>query len=73
MPLQLTVKIKPKKRAPISKILMVGGATRMPAVHDFIRNMTGMEPVDSDIDPDQAVALGAAVQVRWAYISPRVT
>lgn len=61
---QLSVQIKPKKRAPISKILLVGGATRMPGVRAFLKNMTGLEAVDSDIDPDQAVALGAAVQVR---------
>jgi molecular chaperone DnaK (HSP70) len=35
----------------------------MPAVRRFIKNMTGIEPVVKDINPDEAVALGAAVQV----------
>jgi molecular chaperone DnaK len=49
----------------VSKVLLVGGATRMPAVQRFISNMTGLTPVGADggVDPDEAVALGAAVQV----------
>jgi molecular chaperone DnaK (HSP70) len=44
-------------------VLLVGGSTRMPAVRRFVRNMTGLEPVEADVDPDLAVALGAALQV----------
>lgn len=58
----LKVDLRPKKRDPISKVLLVGGATRMPAFRQFITNMTGITPVEADINPDQAVALGAAVQ-----------
>jgi molecular chaperone DnaK (HSP70) len=49
----------------VSKVLLVGGATRMPAVQRLIINMTGLVPVGADggVDPDEAVALGAAVQV----------
>lgn len=36
--------IKPRSRPALSKVLLVGGATRMPAVAHFIRNMTGIEP-----------------------------
>lgn len=56
------VQIVPKKRLPVSEVLLVGGATRMPAVRTFVQNMTGLTPKDSNVDPDLAVALGAAVQ-----------
>lgn len=64
--MQLKLEIRPKHRDPLSKVLLVGGATRMPAVRRFITNMTGLQPMDADVDPDEAVALGAAVQVRFA-------
>ncbi len=55
--------IRPKARAPLSKVLLVGGATRMPAVRSFLANMTGIQPEPHGaVDPDEAVALGAAVQ-----------
>eukprot|EP00889_Picochlorum_renovo_P000308 jgi/Picre1/27338/NNA_000307.t1 len=56
------VQITPKKRQPVSEILLVGGATRMPAVSTFVENMTGLVPKTAHVDPDLAVALGAAVQ-----------
>jgi molecular chaperone DnaK len=43
-------------------VLLVGGATRMPAIRRFVRNMTGLEAAEFVVDPDLAVALGAAVQ-----------
>eukprot|EP00882_Tetradesmus_deserticola_P024988 GHRQ01027378.1.p3 GENE.GHRQ01027378.1~~GHRQ01027378.1.p3 ORF type:complete len:106 (+),score=34.91 GHRQ01027378.1:44-361(+) len=68
-PLQLKLEIRPRARAAVSKVLLVGGATRIPAVQRFITNMTGLTPVGADggVDPDEAVALGAAVQVRPAF------
>jgi molecular chaperone HscA len=42
-------------------VILVGGATRTPAVRRHVRELFGMEPL-ADIDPDQVVALGAAVQ-----------
>jgi molecular chaperone HscA len=42
-------------------VILVGGATRVPAVRAFVRELFGLEPL-GDIDPDQVVALGAAVQ-----------
>jgi heat shock protein 1/8 len=56
------VQITPKKRMPVSEVLLVGGATRMPAVRKFVENMTGLVPKETNVDPDLAVALGAAVQ-----------
>eukprot|EP00891_Asterochloris_glomerata_P002329 jgi/Astpho2/2329/Aster-08193 len=52
----------PKRRQPISQVLLVGGATRMPAFQRFVHNMTGLRPKEFVVDPDEAVALGAAVQ-----------
>ena len=45
----------------ITDVLLVGGMTRMPAVKKAAREIFGQEPLDT-IDPDEAVALGAAVQ-----------
>lgn len=45
----------------IDQILMVGGSTRIPAVHDMIFRVTGKKPV-IHVNPDEAVALGAAIQ-----------
>ena len=46
---------------PIERILLVGGATRMPCIGRFLRRMTGLKAKPS-VDPEEAVALGAAVQ-----------
>ncbi len=45
----------------MDRIILVGGATRMPMIRQFVTRQFGMFP-DSSIDPDHAVALGAAVQ-----------
>ena len=45
----------------VTDVILVGGMTRMPAVKRCAANIFGREPLDT-IDPDEAVALGAAVQ-----------
>jgi molecular chaperone DnaK len=45
----------------IEQILLVGGSTRIPAVQDMILRVTGKKP-SSQVNPDEAVALGAAIQ-----------
>jgi molecular chaperone DnaK len=45
----------------IDKVVLVGGATRTPLVHNLLRERLG-RPVHTEIEPDLAVALGAAVQ-----------
>src|SRR5437660_8250870 len=42
-------------------VILVGGSTRVPLVRTVVRKLFGMEPL-ADIDPDEVVALGAAVQ-----------
>lgn len=45
----------------IDKVLLVGGSTRVPAVVEAVKKLIGKQP-QKDINPDEAVALGAAVQ-----------
>lgn len=45
----------------IDRVLLVGGSTRMPVVWSLVSHYTGLEP-DAEINPDEVVALGAAVQ-----------
>ncbi len=45
----------------IDKVLLVGGSTRMPSVQKLVKEITGKEG-DKSINPDEAVALGAAIQ-----------
>ncbi len=45
----------------IDKVLLVGGATRMPAVQEWVRRFFGKEPYKG-INPDEVVAMGAAIQ-----------
>ena len=45
----------------IDHVVLVGGSTRMPAVTDLVKEMTGKEP-NKSVNPDEVVALGAALQ-----------
>ena len=45
----------------LGMVLLVGGSTRIPAVYEEVRRMTGKEP-SRNLNPDECVALGAAVQ-----------
>jgi len=45
----------------IDRVILVGGATRMPAVQELARQLLGKEP-HASINPDEVVALGAAIQ-----------
>ena len=45
----------------LSKVLLVGGSTRIPAVQDKVKQLTGHEPSKS-LNPDECVAIGASVQ-----------
>ena len=47
--------------ADISKVILVGGSTRIPAVQDAVKRVTGKEPFKG-INPDECVAVGAAIQ-----------
>ncbi len=45
----------------ISKVILVGGSTRIPAVQEAVKNVTGKEPFKG-INPDECVAVGASIQ-----------
>ncbi len=45
----------------IDKVLLVGGSTRIPAVQDKVKQLTGKEP-NKSLNPDECVALGASIQ-----------
>lgn len=45
----------------IHQVLLVGGSTRMPAVQELIKKITGKEP-NKTVNPDEVVAMGAAIQ-----------
>jgi molecular chaperone DnaK len=51
-------KLKPQD---IDRVILVGGATRMPAVQELARELLGRQPY-KHIDPDEVVAVGAAIQ-----------
>ncbi len=45
----------------IHQVLLVGGSTRMPAVQELVKKITGKEP-NKTVNPDEVVAMGAAIQ-----------
>ncbi|MFA6397303.1 MAG: molecular chaperone DnaK [Candidatus Paceibacterota bacterium] len=55
------IKNSPFKMEEIDEIILVGGQTRMPAIVDAVKELFGKEP-NRSINPDEVVALGAAVQ-----------
>lgn len=61
IPIQLVLRDSSLKFGALGKIILVGGATRMPQVRNFINKLSGKDPY-IDIDPDLAVGMGAAVQ-----------
>ena len=50
------------KTSEISHVLLVGGSTRMPAVQELVKEMSGGHDPSKTVNPDEAVAIGAAVQ-----------
>lgn len=60
-PVQQAMRDSGLNNADIGKVLLVGGSTRIPAVQDAVRRYTGKEPFKG-INPDECVALGAALQ-----------
>ena len=60
-PCRIAVKDAGLSPGKIDDVILVGGMTRMPKVQDKVRSLFGREP-RKDVNPDEAVALGAAIQ-----------
>ena len=61
IPVQNAMKDAGVTNADLGQVLLVGGSTRIPAVQDKVKQMTGKEPSKS-LNPDECVAVGAAIQ-----------
>ena len=61
IPVQNAMKDAGLTNADIGQVLLVGGSTRIPAVQDKVKQLTGKEP-SKNLNPDECVALGASVQ-----------
>ncbi len=60
-PVNTAIKDAGLSMSEISDVILVGGSTRMPAVQELVRQLTGKEP-NMSVNPDEVVAMGAAVQ-----------
>ena len=60
-PFQQAIKDAGIALSAIDHVVLVGGSTRMPAVSDLVRELTGKEP-NKGVNPDEVVAVGAALQ-----------
>ncbi|MBQ1074211.1 molecular chaperone DnaK [Micromonospora sp. C31] len=60
-PFEQAVKDAGIKVADVEHVILVGGSTRMPAVTDLVKQLTGKEP-NKGVNPDEVVAVGAALQ-----------
>lgn len=61
MPVQNALRDAGLMPGELNKVLLVGGSTRIPAVYEKVRKLTGKEP-SRNLNPDECVALGASVQ-----------
>jgi L1 cell adhesion molecule like protein len=61
VPVQNALKDAKLSLAEVNEVILVGGSTRIPAVAQLVRTLTGKEP-NVTVNPDEVVALGAAVQ-----------
>ena len=61
IPVQNALKDAGLNASELSKVLLVGGSTRIPAVQDKVKMLTGHEP-NKSLNPDECVALGASIQ-----------
>jgi molecular chaperone DnaK len=61
LPFEQAIKDAGLDKGKIDHVILVGGSTRMPAVQDLVRDLTGKEP-NKTVNPDEVVAVGAAIQ-----------
>jgi molecular chaperone DnaK len=61
IPFEQAIKDAGLSKGQIDHVILVGGSTRMPAVQDLVRDLTGKDP-NKTVNPDEVVAVGAAIQ-----------
>ena len=62
IPVENALKDAGLQASDISKVLLVGGSTRVPCVQEMVKRVTGKDP-DKGINPDECVAIGAAISL----------
>jgi molecular chaperone DnaK len=60
-PFEQAIKDASLSKSDLDHVILVGGATRMPAIQDLVYSLTGKEP-HKGVNPDEVVAVGAAIQ-----------
>ncbi|NER01204.1 MAG: molecular chaperone DnaK, partial [Okeania sp. SIO3C4] len=61
IPVENAIRDAKLDKSSIDEVVLVGGSTRIPAVHDIVKKVLGKEPNQS-VNPDEVVAIGAAIQ-----------
>ena len=61
IPIENALRDAKLSKSDIDEVLLVGGSTRVPAVQEVVKRITGKEP-DKGINPDECVAIGASIQ-----------
>ncbi len=62
VPFDLAIKDWGKEASQVDHVIMVGGSTRMPMIQDLVRSLTGGKEPHKGVNPDEVVAVGAAIQ-----------
>jgi len=62
LPFEAALKDAAMKAGGLNEVVLVGGSSRMPMVHDLVRNLTDGKEPHKGVNPDEVVAIGAAIQ-----------
>ena len=62
LPFQAALKDAGMKASGLNEVVLVGGSTRMPMVHDLVRSLTDGKEPHKGVNPDEVVSVGAAIQ-----------
>ena len=62
LPFEAALKDAGMKSGELNEVVLVGGSTRMPMVHDLVRSLTDGKEPHKGVNPDEVVAVGAAIQ-----------
>ncbi len=62
LPFEAALKDAALKAGELNEVVLVGGSTRMPMVHDLVRSLTDGKEPHKGVNPDEVVAVGAAIQ-----------